>query len=46
MQNNYRKTLKYSDTWKIAVIILKFEQLSFTTEKYVQKLSLLYGRAT
>ena len=25
----YRKIPKYSDTWKIAVMIFKFEQLSF-----------------
>ena len=28
----YRETPKYSDTRKIAVIILKFEQVGFTIE--------------
>ena len=28
----YRQTPKYSDTWKIAVIILKFEQNGSTIE--------------
>ena len=27
---NYLKTPKYSDTWKIAVIILKFEECGIT----------------
>ena len=35
--HDYRKNPKNSDTQKIAVIILKFEQLSFTIKKYFQK---------
>ena len=31
-QNQYRNTPKYSDTGKIAVIILKFEQGGFAVE--------------
>ena len=34
--SEYRKSPKYSDTRKIAVIILNFEQLCFTIEKYAQ----------
>ena len=34
----YRKINTYLDTQKTAVISLKFEKLSFTIEKYVQKL--------
>ena len=30
--DNYRKNPKHSDTWKIAVITLKFEQRDFTIE--------------
>ena len=33
---NYRKTPKNSDTWKIVVIILKFEQWGSTTDSWVQ----------
>ena len=35
----FHKIPKYSDTPKIAVIILKCEQLSFTVEKCIPKLS-------
>ena len=34
----YRKNPKNSDTQNIAVVILKFEQLSLTIEKYVKKI--------
>ena len=38
MSWDYRKTPKSSDTWKIAVIILKLEQYFFTTQQMVQKM--------
>ena len=36
--HDYCKTPKNSDTKKLAVIILKFEQCGFTIEKYVQEM--------
>ena len=36
----YHKIPKYSDTWKIAEITLKFEQIGSTIDKCVQKMQM------
>ena len=41
--DEYPKCLKISDTYKPAVIILKFEQFGFTKHKYVQNMQMDLG---
>ena len=41
---NYCKNLETLDTWKIAVIILKFEQCGFTMQYSVKKMQMKWQR--